>query len=35
VDSFPGVYVISPAGQIAGVGLRGKDLKAKVAELLK
>ena len=34
VDGFPEVYVIDQHGVVAGVGLRGKMLKAKVAELI-
>ena len=35
VDAFPEVYVIAPDGTVAGIGLRGDDLREKIAQLVK
>jgi len=34
VNSYPTVYVVDPQGKIAGVSLRGEQLKKKIGELL-
>jgi hypothetical protein len=34
VNGFPTVYIVDPEGRIAASGLRGDELREKVAELL-